>query len=76
MSKKNCCPNTYFNREIGGYIGLLIEADGLLTALETAYADGFKSALEKSRELDGVIADIMIKRRTVSEILLADSTFS
>jgi hypothetical protein len=47
-----------------------------LTSLETAVLGGFESALEKSRELDGVIADIMKKRKTVSEILLADSTFN
>ena len=76
MSKTNCCQNTYFNREIGSYINLLIEADGALDALETAYSLGAACALEKSAALDGLIAEIMERRGTVSEILLADSTFN
>lgn len=75
MSKKSC-PNTYFNREIGGYVNLLVEADGLLTALETAYAGGSDKAVEVSGRLDAVIADIMEKRWTVSQILQADAAFS
>ena len=76
MSKKNYCPNTYFSREVAGYVNLLVEADGLLTALETAYSESAGGVLEKSSALDAVIAEIMERRKTVSEILLADMTFS
>lgn len=76
MNKRQCA-NTYFNREIGGYIEMLLNADGLLSVLEKAAAESLDAeALKVSQELDVVIAGIMEKRRTVSEILLADSTFN
>lgn len=56
---------------------MLLNADGLLSVLEKAAAESLDAeALKVSQELDVVIAGIMEKRRTVSEILLADSTFN
>lgn len=73
--KKNLCPNTYFNRELCGYIDLLFSADTLLTSLEKAYDGGSETALGLSRELDSVIADIMARRGAVSQILQAGCDF-
>ena len=74
--KNNSCPNTYFAREVTGYVELLLSADGLLCSLEKAYSAGSDRALAVSRKLDEVIAGLMKKRETVSQILLADSTFN
>lgn len=76
MRKKTFCPNTYFNRELCGYIELLVSADGLLSSVEESYGVDSRKALQASKELDGVIAKVMEKRAAISEILLADSTFS
>ncbi len=74
--KKNECKNTYFNREIGGYIGMLLRADALLETLETAAQNGIGgAAVEASRRLDTLIIDIMEKRATVEAILSADMAF-
>ena len=76
MLKKNFCPNTYFSRELSGYIGLLVSADGLLSSVEKNYGVDDAKALQASQELDAVIAKVMTKRAVVSDILLADLTFS
>ena len=75
--KKQQCKNTYFNREIGGYIDMLLTADGLLTSLEKAAEGGIGvDAVRCSSELDAVIADIMKKRETVGAILSAEANFN